>query len=126
MAFLTGLTWLLVFQLVGEVAVRLLDWPVPGPVLGMLLLFLMLLAVRRVPEPLDTASTGLLSHLSLLFVPAGVGIMVHADRLLAEWLPIVAVLLVTTLLTMVFTAGVMMLATRWLVPGYRREGTSHD
>ena len=52
--------------------------------------------------------------------------MVHADRLLAEWLPIVAVLLVTTLLTMVFTAGVMMLATRWLVPGYRREGTSHD
>ena len=126
MAFLTGLTWLLVFQLVGEVVVRLLDWPVPGPVLGMLLLFLMLLAVRRVPEPLDTASTGLLSHLSLLFVPAGVGIMVHADRLLAEWLPIVAVLLVTTLLTMVFTAGVMMLATRWLVPGYRREGTSHD
>ena len=126
MAFLTGLTWLLVFQLVGEVAVRLLDWPVPGPVLGMLLLFLMLLAVRRVPEPLDTASTGLLSHLSLLFVPAGVGIMVHADRLLAEWLPIVAVLLVTTLLTMVFTAGVMILATRWLVPGYRREGTTHD
>ena len=46
MAFLTGLTWLLVFQLVGEVAVRLLDWPVPGPVLGMLLLFLMLLAVQ--------------------------------------------------------------------------------
>lgn len=126
MTFLTGLTWLLVFQLVGEVIVRLLAWPVPGPVLGMLLLFLMLLAARGVPEPLDTASTGLLAHLSLLFVPAGVGIMVHADRLLAEWLPIVAVLLVTTLLTMLFTAGVMMLACRWLAPGYRREGKSHD
>lgn len=126
MMFLTGLTWLLVFQLVGEVVVRLLDWPVPGPVLGMLLLFLMLLAIRRVPAPMDTASTGLLAHLSLLFVPAGVGIMVHADRLLTEWLPIVAVLLVTTLLTMVFTAGVMMLATRWLAPGYQREGKSHD
>ena len=126
MTFLSGLTWLLVFQLVGEVAVRLLDWPVPGPVLGMLLLFVLLLVVRRVPEPLDTASTSLLAHLSLLFVPAGVGIMVHADRLLAEWLPIVAVLLVTTLLTMVFTAGVMLLATRWLVPGYQREGRGDD
>lgn len=126
MTFLSGLTWLLVFQLVGEVAVRLQDWPVPGPVLGMLLLFVLLLVVRRVPEPLDTASTSLLAHLSLLFVPAGVGIMVHADRLLAEWLPIVAVLLVTTLLTMVFTAGVMLLATRWLVPGYQREGRGDD
>lgn len=126
MTFLTGLTWLLVFQLVGEVAVRLLQWPVPGPVLGMLLLFLLLLVVRRVPAPLDTASTGLLAHLSLLFVPAGVGIMVHADRLLAEWLPIVAVLLVTTVLTMLFTAGVMLLTTRWLVPGYQREGKAND
>lgn len=126
MTFLTGLTWLLVLQLVGEVAVRLLDWPVPGPVLGMLLLFLGLLAVRRVPAALNTASTGLLAHLSLLFVPAGVGIMVHADRLLEEWLPIVAVLLVTTLLTMLFTAGVMLLAIRWLAPGYQRGGGNHD
>lgn len=126
MTFLNGITWLLVFQLVGEVTVRLLDWPVPGPVLGMLLLFLLLLVLRRVPDALDTSSSGLLSHLSLLFVPAGVGIMVHADRLLAEWLPIVAVLLVTTLLTMLVTAGIMVLATRWLVPGYRKGGQGHD
>ncbi|MFL1403900.1 CidA/LrgA family protein [Marinobacter sp. M1N3S26] len=126
MMFLNGITWLLVFQLAGEVAVRLLDWPVPGPVLGMLMLFIVLLVARQVPASLDTASTGLLAHLSLLFVPAGVGIMVHADRLLAEWLPIVAVLLVTTLLTMLFTAGVMLLASRWLAPGYQREGQSHD
>lgn len=126
MMFLNGITWLLVFQLIGEVSIRLFDWPVPGPVLGMLLLFLVLLVVRHVPAALDTASTGLLGHLSLLFVPAGVGIMVHADRLLAEWLPIVAVLLVTTLLTMLVTAGVMTLATRWLVPGYGRGGDSDD
>ena len=117
MTFLTGITWLLLFQLVGEVTVRLLEWPVPGPVLGMLLLFLLLLVLKQVPETLDAAATGLLAHLSLLFVPAGVGIMVHADRLLAEWLPIAAVLLVTTVLTMLVTAGVMVLATRLLVPG---------
>lgn len=122
MMFLNGITWLLVFQLIGEVTVRLLEWPVPGPVLGMLLLFMSLLLLRRVPATLDTASSGLLGHLSLLFVPAGVGIMVHADRLLAEWLPIVVVLLVTTLLTMLVTAGVMVLATRWLAPGYHNKG----
>ncbi|GGY78740.1 CidA/LrgA family protein [Marinobacter zhanjiangensis] len=126
MMFLNGITWLLVFQLIGEVTVRLLGWPVPGPVLGMLLLFVSLVLMRRVPATLDTASTGLLGHLSLLFVPAGVGVMVHADRLLAEWLPVVAVLLVTTLLTMLVTAGIMVLATRWLAPDYHGGGESHD
>ena len=65
MTFLTGITWLLLFQLVGEVTVRLLEWPVPGPVLGMLLLFLLLLVLKQVPETLDAAATGLLAHLSL-------------------------------------------------------------
>lgn len=119
MTFLTGITLLLVLQLIGEVVVRLLNWPIPGPVLGMMLLFGFLLVRKGVSEPLATASSGLLTHLSLLFVPAGVGVMVHGDRLMAEWLPVVAVLLVTTVLTMLVTAGVMVLATRWLVPGYR-------
>ena len=119
MSFLVGVTLLLVLQLIGEVAVRLLAWPVPGPVLGMILLFVFLLIRKGVSEPLANASSGLLTHLSLLFVPAGVGVMVHGDRLMAEWLPVVAVLLVTTVLTMLVTAAVMLLATRWLVPGYR-------
>ena len=45
---------------------------------------------------------------------------------MAEWLPVVAVLLVTTVLTMLVTAAVMMLATRWLVPGYRTEEKDHE
>lgn len=126
MTFLTGITWLLLFQLVGEVTVRLLEWPIPGPVLGMLLLFLSLLLLKRVPEALDGSASTLLAHLSLLFVPAGVGIMVHGDRLLAEWLPIAGVLLLTTLLTMLVTAGVMILATRLLVPGRRSQGEGND
>lgn len=119
MSFLVGVTLLLVLQLIGEVAVRLLAWPIPGPVLGMLLLFGFLLVRKGVSESLANASSGLLTHLSLLFVPAGVGVMVHGDRLMAEWLPVVAVLLVTTVLTMLVTAAVMLLATRWLVRGYR-------
>ena len=113
-----GITVLLVYQLVGEVGVRALGLPVPGPVAGMLLLFLTLLLVGRVPDGLARASEGLLSHLSLLFVPAGVGMMVHFDRIAASWLPIVVTLLLSTIGTLMITAWLMKLTRAW--GGYRR------
>lgn len=122
MNFLNGITFLLVYQLVGEIAVRLLNLPVPGPVLGMLMLFLTLMLRGKAPESVDTASTALLSHLSLLFVPAGVGMMVHFGRIADEWLPIVVVLVVSTLITMAATAGIMQLSGRVLA----RRGSQHD
>jgi len=73
MTFLNGITVLLIFQLIGEVGVHTLDLLVPGPVLGMFLLFICLLIRGTLPESLDTAATGLLRHFSLLFIPAGVG-----------------------------------------------------
>ncbi|MBZ2168851.1 MULTISPECIES: CidA/LrgA family protein [Marinobacter] len=114
MSFIHGITWLLVYQLIGEVTVRLADVPIPGPVLGMVLLFITLWIRGRTAESLDQASSALLSHLSLLFVPAGVGMMVHFDRIAAEWLPITIALLLSTVLTMVATALIMQLTTRWL------------
>ena len=107
MNFLNGITLLLFFQLVGEFASRYLKLPVPGPVLGMLLLFLVLSLRRHVPKPLDTASSAMLSHLSLLFVPAGVGMMVHFNRIADEWIPITVTLLLSTIITMLTTAAVM-------------------
>lgn len=117
MNFLNGITLLLVYQLVGEVTVRLLGLPIPGPVLGMLMLFVTLLIRGYTPEPLKNASSALLSHLSLLFVPAGVGMMVHFDRIAAEWVPITLALFFSTIITMVATAGVMHFTSRWLAPG---------
>lgn len=111
MTFLNGLTLLLIYQLVGEISVHLLKIPVPGPVLGMLMLFMTLLLRGRSSDSLDSASSALLSHLSLLFVPAGVGIMVHFDRITDEWLPIGVALLLSTILTMLMTAGVMLGST---------------
>ena len=106
---LSALTQLLVFQLAGEVIVRGLDLPLPGPVLGMLLLFVAL-ALRGGPgEELQTTSQNLLQHLSLLFVPAGTGVMVHLHRVADEWLPLLLSLLVSTLATLVVTALVMKL-----------------
>lgn len=114
MTFLNGITILLIYQLLGEVSVLLLRIPVPGPVLGMIMLFLTLLLRRRSTEPLDSASAALLSHLSLLFVPAGVGMMVHFDRIATEWLPISVALVISTLVTMGATAALMLGSQRLL------------
>jgi len=119
MAFLNGITLLLVYQLVGEVCVRLAGVPVPGPVLGMLMLFITLVIRGRTPDSVGQASSALLSHLSLLFVPAGVGMMVHFHRIADEWLPIALSLLLSTVITMVATALIMQATSRWLLG--RRE-----
>lgn len=115
MNFLNGITLLLVYQLVGEVTVRLLGVPIPGPVLGMVMLFMTLLIRGQVSASVDQASSALLSHLSLLFVPAGVGMMVHFDRIAEEWVPITLALLLSTIVTMVATALIMQVTSRWLV-----------
>jgi len=116
MALIQGLTVLLIFQLMGEAVSVLLALPVPGPVLGMLFLGVALLVCRQVPSFIEQASSGLLAHLSLLFIPAGVGLMVHFDRLSSEWLPIAVALFVSTLVSLVLTAWLM----QWLI-GRKRK-----
>lgn len=109
---LESLTLLLICQLTGEVVVRFLDIPLPGPVLGMVLLFTGLLIRRGVPKPLQDTAGGLLSHLSLLFVPAGVGVMLHVTRIQDAWLAIGASLVLSTLIAVGVTAGTMILFGR--------------
>jgi len=104
---LPALTGLLLCQLIGEAAVRLIDLPVPGPVLGLVLLLAMLALRRGVPGSLESTASGLLKHFSLLFVPAGVGVLQHLGRIEAEWLAIAAALLVSSVATIVVTAVVM-------------------
>ena len=102
------------YQLVGEVTINVLHLPIPGPVLGMTLLFLTLVCAGRVSISLDTTADFLLDHLSLLFIPAGVGVMVHFERLSAEWLPITVALILSTLITVSGTAAIMAIANRLL------------
>jgi holin-like protein len=85
---LSTLTWLLLFQLVGEVTVRWLKLPLPGSVVGMVLLFAVLVLRGGVPEHLRAASHTLLQHLMLLLVPASTAVMLHFKRLGEAWLPI--------------------------------------
>lgn len=122
MTFIQGIAILLAYQLVGEVAVLWTGAPIPGPVVGMVLLFLTLCLRRGVAERLDSTASALLAHLSLLFVPAGVGVIVHVQRIGAEWLPLAAALLLSTVLTLAFTAALLRLLTRRATAAPRQEG----
>ncbi len=104
---LGALTVLLVFQLIGEVLVQFAGLPIPGPVIGLLLLFLSLCVRGSLAAPLRDTANGLLQHLSLLFVPAGVGVMVHFSRVAGEWLPILAATIISTALAIAVSALVM-------------------
>lgn len=103
---------LLLYQLVGELIARSLGLPIPGPVLGMALLFLTLLARGRVNNEMRTSAGHLLQHLSLLFIPAGAGVMLHLQRVGDEWLPITVALLISTFAGMAVTALVLKTLTR--------------
>lgn len=115
---LIGLMVLLLCQLLGEWIVLALGVPVPGPVLGMVLLLVGLMvkqhvpALVHVPDLVRVPAEGLLSHLALLFVPAGVGLMVHAKLIAAEWLIILTALVVSTVVTILVTALVLKRLTR--------------
>ncbi len=111
---LQALATLLVFQTVGEVLTYALALPIPGPVLGMALLLAYLLLNERAVAGLRPTCVELLKHLSLLFVPAGVGVMLHVARIANEWLPIVAALLGSTALAIVVTALVIKWSSRAL------------
>ncbi|GAB4229531.1 MAG: CidA/LrgA family protein [Kiloniellaceae bacterium] len=111
---LGALTALLLCQLIGEAVVRLFDLPVPGPVLGLVLLLGFLALRKGIPGELAPTANGLLKHLSLLFVPAGVGVLQHLQRIQAEWLALAAALLVSSVATIIVTAVVMRAMMRLL------------
>lgn len=102
-----GLLVLLACQLAGEFVVRLLDLPIPGPVAGMVLL----LAVLQVAKPAQDSAVvrvadGLLRHLQLLFVPAGVGVVQYLSVIGASAVPIVVGLFVSWFAALATTAAV--------------------
>lgn len=104
---LVALTQLLACQLVGEIIARAFDLAIPGPVLGMGLLLAILLYRKQVPQTLDDTANGILAHLSLLFVPAGVGVVAHLAILGNEWQAILGSLIGSTVVTVLVTGWVL-------------------
>jgi len=111
MPALQGFALLLVLQSIGELLSRGLSLPVPGPVVGMLLL-LVALSWQVVREPVAACAPFLLSHLSLLFIPVAVGITSYLPLLGTYWLRLMGVIVVSTWIGLAVTV----LALRRLAP----------
>jgi holin-like protein len=123
---IASLSLILLCQLAGEVFVHGLALPMPGPVVGLVLLLLLLVARDRFAVlargPLqdgavENASRGLLAHLSLLFVPAGVGVVQKLDLIAAHGIAIVVVLLVSVVVTLLATAATFLVVSRLTARG---------
>ena len=111
---------ILLLQLVGEGLQKYFGLTVPGPVIGLILLLGLLLVSRRmtggwIPEfrqqMVDSAET-LLSYLSLLFVPIGVGVIMHLQLLEGQLIAVLSVIVMGTMMTLIFTAFLFRLLRR--------------
>lgn len=120
---LNGFTGLLLLQLAGEGIARALSLPVPGPIIGFVLLLAVLRLQPRWTPSLKLAADGLLSHLSLLFIPAGVGVVMHLKAIREEGLAIAVALAVSTLVGLAVTAWVAERMSR-REPAQRTDGAS--
>jgi len=123
---IASLSLILLCQLIGEVIVRGFGLPLPGPVLGLVFLLLLLLArdrfavLARGPlqgDGVESASRGLLAHLSLLFIPAGVGVVQKLDLLAEHGIAILAVLAASVVITLLVTVATFLLASRLMARG---------
>jgi holin-like protein len=109
---LAYLTLIFCCQLLGELLISATGLPIPGPVCGMAVLLLGLIVRGSIPDELAAVTSALLDNLTLLFIPAGVGVMLHASLIGRDWLAISISLIVSTALTIAVTALVM----TWLTP----------
>jgi holin-like protein len=120
---IASLSLILLCQLAGEVFVRGLGLPMPGPVIGLMLLLLLLLMRDRFAllahgplqgDGIESTSRGLLANLSLLFVPAGVGVVQKLDLIVDHGIAFLGVLVISVLITLLVTVATFLLASRLL------------
>ena len=108
---LYALAALFAFQLVGEAIVRFFQLPFPGALLGALLLLVLLLFRRQLPQALEQTAQLLLQNMMLLFIPTIAGVMLHFDRIAKEWLPFMVAGIAGAAITFVVTA----LTFKWML-----------
>jgi len=124
---IASLSLILLCQLAGETFVRGLGLPMPGPVIGLMLLLVLLLLRDRFAmlacgplqgDGVESTSRGLLANLSLLFVPAGVGVVQKLDLIVDHGIAFLGVLAISVLITLLVTVGTFIVASRLMT---RRE-----
>lgn len=120
-SWLVGAFILLAFERLGDALGQWLELPVPGSVLGMVLLLLGLMVYGSVPSGLAAVSGLLLRSLALLFLPAAVGVYFLRGFATSDWLALLAATTVGSLLSFLLTA----LLLQWLL-GRKSPGENND
>jgi len=111
---------ILLYQLVGETIQKFFNIIIPGPVIGLVLLLITFIFIKKFKDKKvlqikkDVIKTGniIVSHLSLLFIPIGVGVVMHISYLGENLFQVFAVIVIGTLLTVTFTAKIMELLNK--------------
>ena len=109
-----ALSLILSCQLAGELITRGAGLPVPGPVVGLALLLAVLTVRPSLIAAIRPTVAVILANLSLFFVPAGVGVVANLEILSNEWIAIIAVLVVSTVLAMLASVATFLAALRIL------------
>ncbi|MFJ5299977.1 CidA/LrgA family protein [Pseudomonas sp. SLFW] len=104
---LRGLTWLVLFQLVGTALNHLFLSILPGPIIGLVLLMTYLMIRGEVSEPISLAASSLLRYLPLLLVPPAVGVMVYASQIADDFWAIVGSLVLSLMISLTFAGWLM-------------------
>lgn len=112
-SLLNGIVLLLIFQFIGQSITTLFTLIIPGPIIGMVLLFIFLLIRKKSFKSLDTAVFWLLQYLPLLIIPAAAGIITQLDTIKKEFLPIFISLSVGTFLALAFSMKLMDILIDW-------------
>ena len=110
---ISALSLILAFQLAGEILSRSLDLPLPGPVVGLCLLVAACILRPALAARLRPTAQGLLSHLSLFFVPAGVGIVAHWPVLRDHGIGLALAIMGSTILAIAAGALAFQAVARW-------------
>ena len=116
-----GLVVLLTFQILGNICEVFFHLPVPGTVVGMFLLLIALICFDKLAQYVRPIALGLISYLAVLFVPAGVGIILHVDRIKSEAVAIGVSLVLSTVLAIGVTSLVIKYSSRWLESRKKKE-----
>lgn len=114
MKILKQVAIILAMLLLGEGIRTMTGVSIPGTVIGMVLLFIALMTKLIKMEQIEQVSKFLLDHLAFMFVPAGVGLINSLDVIGNSWMPILAIVLIST----VIVIGV----TGWTVQLLKRSG----
>jgi putative effector of murein hydrolase LrgA (UPF0299 family) len=119
---LRGLTWLVLFQLLGTALNHLFLSILPGPIIGLVLLLAFLMVRGEVSEPISQAASSLLRYLPLLLVPPAVGVMVYATAIAEDFWAIVGALVLSLMIALTFAGWLM----QKLIERQARAGGHHD